>query len=512
MNKTLPGFLRFLLLSIIVFFSVFSFGHIVHASGTLAVTGVSSIKLTGIANNTFDDGWRWVFHVTLPSDENLVRMRFTDFSNGSQTIPALNIRLFSEQSTNSNNQVTAKSITGAYIYSDQIVINPALDLNPSINGVQIDITVETRIPFGITGSGYDTNYDIKSDAPEITPPDTTPSSEVFATTTQIVSGLCFFLDKPDNITYRANISAGSIRLGTTTRLYPGTFMAPPSSMNLTNFGYDWLVYVSAFPNMVNGYSMTTYPETRDPATLASTTLVGRIKYDTAGKIIFIESINPDCPKIEISNATNESPVSATTTQILSGLCLYLDHPVNQAIRVGVTSGIVGLGTSTRNYPSFFVSPLPKSVIDMYGNNWFLFIGVYPNLMTGTYSMLTDSEALDLPFVGSSTVVGKINYDNVGNMTYVKSTNPNCPNVEVGTIIKPVISSDAPKEVTYHVGESITNPTATALDPIDGDITSKLSYSWDWNELVPGNYSVNINVTNSSGYMADPFTQIIHVLP
>lgn len=95
----------------------------VNASGTLAVTGVNSIKLTGIANNTYADGWKWVFHITLPSNENLVRMRFSDFTNGSQVIPANNIRLYSSQSVNSNSEATAIQISAADTYSDQPVLS-----------------------------------------------------------------------------------------------------------------------------------------------------------------------------------------------------------------------------------------------------------------------------------------------------------------------------------------------------------------------------------------------------
>lgn len=500
----------FLLLMIFVF-SVFFNSNTVHASGTLSVTSVSSVKLTGVANNTFDDGWRWIFHITLPSDETLVSMRFTDFSNGSQMIPASNIRLFSEQSTDSNNQVTATNIVGAFVYSNKITINPALDLNPSLDGTQIDITVEARIPFGITGSGFNTNYDVASDAPEVTVPDNTPVSEVYATTTQIVSGLCFYLDRPDNGKYRANITSGNIRLGTTTKLYPGTFMTSPSISSLASFGYDWIVYVSAFPNIVNGYAMTTYPEFRDPATLASTTLVGRIKYNTSGEIIFIDSINPDCPEVEISNPPTDTHANATTTNIVSGLCLYLDHRLNMPIRVGVTSGVVGFGTTTRNYPAIYVSSQSAKTIETYGNDWYLALGVFPSLITNSYTLFTYDEAHDPLYVGSSTIVGRIKFDNVGNVTFIESTNPNCPKVEIGNFSKPVITSDAPKEITHYVGSAFSDPVASAWDSIDGDITSKMSYSENIDVWTPGDYFVNINVTNSSGYMADTFTQIIHVV-
>ncbi len=382
MKKYLSDLEKLVLLSIIALIVVVFPVKMVSASGSLAVTGVSSVKVTGIANNTYSDGWKWIFHITLPSDENLVRMRFSDFSNGSQIIPANNIRLYSAQSVNSSNEATAVQISAADTYSDQININSVLDLDPLTDGIQIDMNVDSRIPFGIVGTGYNTSYDITSEAPEVTTPDQTPDAEVYA----------------------------------------------------------------------------------------------------------------------------------TTTKITSGLCLSLDVPKGLQMRVAVSDGTVIFGTSTRAYPAFTVSSPSDQTLATYGHDWYLSIGVFPVLQLNTYSLLTYDEAQDPFMVGSSTILGRIKFDNVGNITYLESVNPNCPQVEVPLVEKPIINSSAPIDVTQTAGTQFSDPLATAWDSVDGDITEKLVYSNNiqiWNE---GDYRVDVNVVNSRGYRADPFTQYLHLLP
>ncbi len=369
------------LLTILFFVVVFSF-KIVNASGILAVTGVTSLKVTGIANDTYGDGWKWIFHVTLPSSESVVKMKFDDFSNGLQTIPANNIRLYSPQSTNSNNEATAINISSQGVYSDQININTALDLDPITDGIQIDINVDSKIPFGIVGTGYNTNYDITSEAPEASTTDKTPDAEVYATTTQISSGLCLSLDVPKDLQMRVAVSGGEVVFGTTTRAYPAFTVSSPSDQNLVT----------------------------------------------------------------------------------------------------------------------------------YGNDWYLNIGVFPNLLLNTYSLITFNEAQDPFMVGSSTILGRIKFDNVGNITYLESINPNCPKVDVPIIEKPIISSNAPTDVTQVAGMQFSDPLATASDSLDGDITGKLVYSNNINIWTPGDYRVDVNVVNSRGYRANPFTQYLHLLP
>ena len=220
MKKYVLNPIRVVLLSIAVFaLAIFSYKTAL-ASGVLSVTGVSSIKTTGVANDTYTDGWKWVFHITLPSDESIIRMRFGDFSNSLQTIPANNIRLYSAQSVNSNNEATAIYISAPDVYSDQININTALDLDPITDGIQIDMSVDSKIPFGIIGSGYTTSYDIVSEAPSTTTPDQTPNADIYATTTQITSGLCLSTEVPNNLQMRVAVSEGSVVFGTSTRTYP----------------------------------------------------------------------------------------------------------------------------------------------------------------------------------------------------------------------------------------------------------------------------------------------------
>jgi hypothetical protein len=126
--------------------------------------------------------------------------------------------------------------------------------------------------------------------------------------------------------------------------------------------------------------------------------------------------------------------------------------------------------------------------------------------------LTSEEIKDPFMVGSSTILGRIKFDNVGNITYVESINHSCPKVEVPNVEKPIINSNAPTDVTQTAGQQFSDPLATAWDSVDGDITNKLIYSNNIQIWVPGDYTVDVNVVNSRGYRADPFIQHLHLLP
>lgn len=132
----------------------------------LGVTQITAVKTYATADGSFENGWQWVFDVTVPANETILKMKFADWVNGSNIIPATNnIRFYSAQSTNANNAGSAIIIAGAGEYSAGLNINPAntSDLDLAEAGRQIRITMETRVPTGSAGGSYATSYGINTE-------------------------------------------------------------------------------------------------------------------------------------------------------------------------------------------------------------------------------------------------------------------------------------------------------------------------------------------------------------
>lgn len=132
----------------------------------LSITKITAIKTYAIADGSFENGWQWVFDVTVPANETVLKMRFADWVNGSNMIPATNnIRFYSAQATDANNASSAIVIANAGEYSAGLNINPAntSDLDLSKAGRQIKITMETRVPTDSAGGSYTTSYGINTE-------------------------------------------------------------------------------------------------------------------------------------------------------------------------------------------------------------------------------------------------------------------------------------------------------------------------------------------------------------
>ena len=113
----------------------------------------------------YADGWRWVFNVTVPNGQTLLKMKFADWTNGSTIIPAGgNIQIYSEQSTNATSEANAIPITASSTWSGLMNIDPNTDLDVNQGGRQIEIVVEAKIPTGSAGGSYSTSYGINTTA------------------------------------------------------------------------------------------------------------------------------------------------------------------------------------------------------------------------------------------------------------------------------------------------------------------------------------------------------------
>lgn len=137
---------------------------------TLGVTGITAVKTFASADNTFENGWKWIFDVTVPANEPVVSMKFADWTSGAETIPAAgNIRFYSAQFSNATDAVHAISVATAGAYSEVANLNTGIDLDVSRAGQQIQVIIEARIPTGSTGGSYSTSYGLRSVADTVAP-------------------------------------------------------------------------------------------------------------------------------------------------------------------------------------------------------------------------------------------------------------------------------------------------------------------------------------------------------
>jgi hypothetical protein len=130
--------------------------------GVLAVNSVEVVKNTATADGTFGNGWKFVFNITVPTNETHLAMKFADWmmTGGSGIIPAANnIRISSSQADNGGATVL---ITGANTYSTP-KLHMTGDLDSTTPGLQVKVTVETAIPAGSTNGAYTTSYGVKTE-------------------------------------------------------------------------------------------------------------------------------------------------------------------------------------------------------------------------------------------------------------------------------------------------------------------------------------------------------------
>ncbi len=136
-------------------------GDVTDASSTLKVISVTTERGSATADGSFESGWRYVFHITAPTNEEHLAMKFSNWTmnNSSSTIPvANNMRISSAQSDTATSTVL---LTAANTYSTP-AFNMTGDLEPGTPGRQVDVVVEVAIPVGTEVGSYTTNYGVKT--------------------------------------------------------------------------------------------------------------------------------------------------------------------------------------------------------------------------------------------------------------------------------------------------------------------------------------------------------------
>lgn len=128
--------------------------------GELAVTSIEAVDTTATANGEFEDGWKYVFHITVPENETGLAMKFADWvhSNGNDEIPvANNMRISSEQA----DATSTILLTAENTYSSPD-LNMVEDLDAEEEGLQVEVLVEVAIPENTVNGTYSTDYGIRS--------------------------------------------------------------------------------------------------------------------------------------------------------------------------------------------------------------------------------------------------------------------------------------------------------------------------------------------------------------
>ena len=110
--------------------------------------------------------------------------------------------------------------------------------------------------------------------------------------------------------------------------------------------------------------------------------------------------------------------------------------------------------------------------------------------------------------GNNTYSIRIQTDDGNGGTYQKSFIITVSDVDENA---PVISLLGSPVVTIYQGDTYTDAGATALDDVDGDITSSIVVTNPVDTNVIGDYTLRYNVTDSAGNPAQEVTRLVHVI-
>ncbi len=128
-------------------------------NGTLAVNSIEQVRSTATADGTFENGWKWVFHVTVPTNETSLQLKFSNWTQngtGNTIAAANNMRISSDQSSTAG----GVQVTGADTYT--LPLNITGDTNYSLAGRQVNIIVEMAVPSGSANGAYSATYHVRS--------------------------------------------------------------------------------------------------------------------------------------------------------------------------------------------------------------------------------------------------------------------------------------------------------------------------------------------------------------
>jgi len=129
------------------------------STAILKVTGISAVKTYAVDDDTYTNGWSWIFSITVPTAETSLQMKFADWTSvlPSSIAVASNIQYSSDQALNGPITITEAGVFGG-------VLELTADLDATKAGRQIEVLVEAKVPAGSDGGSYTTSYGIFSEA------------------------------------------------------------------------------------------------------------------------------------------------------------------------------------------------------------------------------------------------------------------------------------------------------------------------------------------------------------
>ena len=104
----------------------------------------------------------------------------------------------------------------------------------------------------------------------------------------------------------------------------------------------------------------------------------------------------------------------------------------------------------------------------------------------------------------NTTTGPIAYNTItlsGTITVLSATSTSTTSSSTADTTPPVITLTGSSTINLTVGDTFTDPGATATDDVDGNITSSISISGSVDTSTAGTYTISYNVSDTAGNAA-----------
>jgi hypothetical protein len=121
----------------------------------------------------------------------------------------------------------------------------------------------------------------------------------------------------------------------------------------------------------------------------------------------------------------------------------------------------------------------------------------------------DSAAARMAVAGRLSVDNRVDVAVVGGSTAI-FYNDGSGNLGLGDTAGPTIQLQGAATVTMTVGDSYTDAGATAMDAVDGDVSSRIKVQNAVDPAVIGTYNVTYSATDLSGNAGTPATRTVRV--
>lgn len=146
----------------VAFLGGFSFVSAATAA-PLEVTSIENVRVAALPGSTFENGLSWKFSITLPEDEPSVIIAFPNLVDGSKVVDIKDNARFTS--------LQGAAVVNGYDHDDDVwyqysrfEIDPSQDLNPSFDGIQIQITADVKLSATSTPGSYSFEYIVASES------------------------------------------------------------------------------------------------------------------------------------------------------------------------------------------------------------------------------------------------------------------------------------------------------------------------------------------------------------